>query len=233
MNAPKKRMDFSRYPRRALPTYENLFVEDEESRELYVLLSGCLGIFRDEVKVAEIADPLSIVGEISALTGVPRVATVRALEPSHLVVVDDPDSLFEEYPQLAGKLARVLAVRLSHMTTRFSELKGMISRADSLADVFPQLAGEDTESIPNRVAVEEPVPIEAETPTEKLPTLVPPPAMNAETSAVAPAAVEGEAREASAPPPPPPRLKAGDVSDEMLSALQEILDLDPSVVAGC
>src|SRR5262245_4150375 len=84
-----KRMDFSRFPRRTLPSHETLFFEDEPSRDLYVLLSGALGVYRNEVHVATIEEPLSVVGEISALTGRARNATVRALGPCQLVVVEE------------------------------------------------------------------------------------------------------------------------------------------------
>jgi CRP-like cAMP-binding protein len=122
-------MDFSRFPRRVLPKDEVLFFEEEESRALYVLLTGALGIFRDEVQVAVVDQPLSIVGEMSALTRRPRNATVRALQPSTLVVVEEPDRLFEEYPQLGAKLARLLATRLSEMNAKFVELKHVLARS--------------------------------------------------------------------------------------------------------
>lgn len=221
MSAPPKRMDFSRHARRSLPTYENLFVEDEESRELYILLSGCLGIFRDEIKVAEIAEPLSIVGEISALTGSPRVATVRALEPSQLVVVEDPEALFAEYPQLAAKLAKILAQRLATMTHRFTELKGVLMRAESMSGVV-EPGSDETDSLPPVEALSTESISEADMPTEKLPTIV---------AADADGSQAGEA-EAATPAPAGPRLRPADVSDEMLDALQDILDLDPSVVSG-
>lgn len=132
-------MDFSRFPRKALPKDETLFFEEEDSRELYVLLTGSLGVFRDEVQVATIDQPMSLVGEISALTGAPRNATVRALRLSTLVAVDNPEQLFGEYPQLGAKLARLLAERLSEMNAKFVELKSLASRSreqrpEALAD---------------------------------------------------------------------------------------------------
>jgi len=130
------RMDFSKFPRRQLPKDECLFFEDEESHELFVLLTGSLGVYRDEVQVAVIDAPLSMVGEMSALTGEPRNATVRALGISNLVMVDDPDKLFVEYPRFGAKLARVLAQRLTRMNGRFVEIKHALAKM-SIASVTP------------------------------------------------------------------------------------------------
>lgn len=123
-----RRMDFSRYPRKELLRDDALFFEEEESRELYLLLVGSLGVFRDEVLIATLDEPLTIVGEVSALTGEPRGATVRALRKSTLVEVADPDGLFAEYPQMGAKLARLLATRLQAMNRRFVELKTTVAR---------------------------------------------------------------------------------------------------------
>ena len=125
----RKRMDFSRFPRRDLARDETLFVEDEESTDLYVLLQGSLGIYRDEIHVATIDEPLAIVGEISALTKRPRAASVRALHQSTVVVVEEPDELFDEYPQLAIKLAKILAGRLADTNGRFVEAKMTLFQA--------------------------------------------------------------------------------------------------------
>ena len=127
-------MDFSRFPRRSLPTHDTLFFEDEPSRDLYVLLNGSLGVFRNEVQVATIDEPLSVVGEISALTGKARNATVRALSPCLLVVVADPDQLFVEYPQLGARIARLLADRLARMNERFVDLKNVMAQERAAGD---------------------------------------------------------------------------------------------------
>ena len=68
MSSPK-RMDFSKYPRETVAKDETLFLEEDKSKALYVLLTGSFGIFRNDVQVATVDEPLSIIGEISALTG--------------------------------------------------------------------------------------------------------------------------------------------------------------------
>ena len=118
-----KRIDLSGLPRRNIDAGTALFLEGESSRELYVLLSGALEVYRDGEVLATITAPMSIVGEMSALTGVPRGATVTAKQRSTVIVAEDPQGLFDEYPQLGFKLARLLAERLRGMNDKYREIK--------------------------------------------------------------------------------------------------------------
>ena len=90
---------------------------------MYVLLTGELGVTRKGELLATITSPLSVVGEMSALTGGPRAASVQALRKTAVIIVDDTQKMFEEYPQLGFKLARTLADRLGHMNTRYREIR--------------------------------------------------------------------------------------------------------------
>ena len=127
-------MDFSGLPRLELARNETLFVEGDPGRELYLLLAGQLGVYRSGERLATIADPMSIVGEMSALSGAPRAASVQALKRSTLIVVDDPEELFARYPRLGLKLARVLADRLRDMNGRYRELRDKLgARPDQAA----------------------------------------------------------------------------------------------------
>jgi CRP-like cAMP-binding protein len=116
-------MDFSRLPRRVLDRNETLFCEGDPGDEMYLLLTGELGVFRHGERLALLNQPLAILGEMSALTGAPRAATVQALRRSTLIAVDDPENLFAEYPQLGFKLARLLADRLGGTLGRLAALK--------------------------------------------------------------------------------------------------------------
>jgi CRP-like cAMP-binding protein len=64
-----------------LKTYQKgdtLFVEGEESQDLYVLVSGHLEVLIGEKKIAEITEPGALFGELSSLLGAKRTATVQA-----------------------------------------------------------------------------------------------------------------------------------------------------------
>ena len=211
-----KRMDFSRFPRRTLPTHETLFFEDEPSRDLYVLLSGSLGVYRNEVQVATIEEPLTVVGEISALTGHARNATVRALGPTQLVAIEDPDRLFEEYPQLGARLARILAGRLAQMNERFVELKGVLARGGAMP-----ASGSPTPEPAAEPEVEKTLDLKIDR-RKHSNTL----------AAVAAAASAATAAVAANAGTPAPGHRTGEVSEDVLTALSDLLDWDPSVVAG-
>jgi hypothetical protein len=207
MSTGTKRMDFSRFPRRFVPKDEALFFEDDDSRELYVLLTGTLGIYRDEVQVAQIQETLSVVGEISALTRRPRNATVRALEPTTVLMVEDPDSLFEEYPQLGAKLARLLAERLAEMNCKFVELKGVVSRGLAARSATP--------ATPEALAR-----MFAET--------LPPGALRVSSPGAPPPPPASSSLE---PPPPVPVEAERDELDEVMGAIADLIDFDPSLGA--
>lgn len=131
--AATHRMDFSGLPRRTLEKNEALFTEGDPGSEMYVLLTGELGVFRAGEKLASITTPTSVVGEMSALTGAPRVATVQALKHSTVIVIDEPEAAFREHPRLAMKVARELASRLQGMNARLAEVKNRFSAPPAAA----------------------------------------------------------------------------------------------------
>jgi CRP-like cAMP-binding protein len=116
-------MDFSRFPRKALEAGATLFVEGDAGSALYVLLNGELSVSHGETVLATLAEPLTIVGEMSSLTGGRRAATVRAAKRTTLIEIKETERLFEHYPQLGFKLARILAGRLAGMNRRLCEVR--------------------------------------------------------------------------------------------------------------
>lgn len=64
--------------------------------------------------VLALRGPGELLGELAALGGEPRSATVRALEPIDALAIaaDDFDSLLEEYPRIALAVLRVVIERL-------------------------------------------------------------------------------------------------------------------------
>ena len=65
---------------------ERLCVRGLPSDEMYILISGQLGILTEgNIQVAVIA-PVTTVGEMGVITGQPRSATVRVIRESHILV---------------------------------------------------------------------------------------------------------------------------------------------------
>jgi CRP-like cAMP-binding protein len=100
-----------------------LFEEGEESRDLYILVNGRLKVSKDRIKVGVIDQPGSYVGEMSALLGMPRTATVTTASQCELIRVgpEQTDKFFHGSPELTLKLAKLLAERLRDTTDRLLE----------------------------------------------------------------------------------------------------------------
>lgn len=106
---------------KSLPLYKLgpravVVTEGSSTGKLYILKSGDLEVMRDGSSVAGIAEPGSVVGDMSALLGLPHSATVRTRNGAELYVADDPDVFLDAHPQVARHIARLLAERL-HKTT--------------------------------------------------------------------------------------------------------------------
>jgi CRP-like cAMP-binding protein len=103
-----------------------LFKEGDTDRRTFVLLDGRVEIVKDGEQVAEIGVSESFIGEISALTGKPRWATARTVDPSTLLVVEDVRELFKAGGTWGVKLAQVLAERLDRTNERFQRLQALL-----------------------------------------------------------------------------------------------------------
>jgi hypothetical protein len=74
-------------PRRRLGAGETLVEQGAEGDDLFVLLDGVLDVEVDGETVAEVG-PGAILGERAAVEGGPRTATLRAVTPCRVVVLD-------------------------------------------------------------------------------------------------------------------------------------------------
>lgn len=99
-------------PTRNLADGEVLIFEGARGGDLYVLESGTLVVERDGVVLADITDPGALVGEMSVLSGMPNSATVRAKGPAAVRVVPDAIAFLERKPEVALRVAGLLARRL-------------------------------------------------------------------------------------------------------------------------
>src|SRR5580765_7500568 len=88
-----------------------------------VLVEGALDVELDGAVVSGIEVPGAFVGEIAALLGTARSASVVARRPSTVRVIGDPDAFFATHPQLALELARQLAGRLQRLMAYLGDLR--------------------------------------------------------------------------------------------------------------
>lgn len=95
-----------------------------------VLVTGALLVQLDGVLLTEITVPGAFVGEIGALLGSARSATVVAREPSTVRIIHDPDSFLPAHPELVLELARQLAGRLQRLLAYLADVRAQYAGAD-------------------------------------------------------------------------------------------------------
>jgi CRP/FNR family transcriptional regulator, cyclic AMP receptor protein len=115
----------------SFPVGSQIIREGETARRLYVLVDGQLEVVKDGTVVANVAEPGSLVGEMSVLLGQPHTATVRAVSATRLYEFDDAATFLASQPSVAMLVAKTLAQRLYSATTNLADMRtcgGFFSR---------------------------------------------------------------------------------------------------------
>ncbi|HET9484090.1 MAG TPA: patatin-like phospholipase family protein [Xanthomonadales bacterium] len=112
----------------ALAGGATLFTSGEPSDSLFLLTSGSLGAFAGEDSSRLIGQVVAgeTVGELGLITGRPRMATVRALRDSELLMLDRHafEALGEREPRATMAMARLALVRSNSPTRGASSSAG-------------------------------------------------------------------------------------------------------------
>lgn len=98
-----------------------LMEEGAVEAHLYVIVEGRVRVHRGERTVVELG-PGATVGELAVLVPAPRAASVTAIEPTHVLRVDQAvlDELIVDWPELAHGVIAELVSRL-RATADFAE----------------------------------------------------------------------------------------------------------------
>ena len=106
----------------SLTKREELFHKGDEGAQVYVVIRGKLKVLTtsdsgDDV-VFSILGPGEVFGEIALLGGTPRTATVTAIDPCELLIIDRRDflSFLRGHPDVAINLLEVLAQRMKRVS---------------------------------------------------------------------------------------------------------------------
>lgn len=101
---------------------DELFHKGDEGRQLYVVASGRLKVITtsdmgDDL-IFCLVDPGEVIGEVALLIDRERTATVVAMKPSELIVIDRRDfqQLLRTRPEVAMSMLAVLAERLARIS---------------------------------------------------------------------------------------------------------------------
>ncbi|MCH2169226.1 Crp/Fnr family transcriptional regulator [Myxococcota bacterium] len=103
---------------RKLSSREELFHKGDQGSQVYVVCTGRLKILTTSMDgdnvVFNTVGPGEVIGEMALITGAPRNATVTAVEPCELLVIDRRDFLafVRSHPDTAIQLLVILANRL-------------------------------------------------------------------------------------------------------------------------
>jgi PAS domain S-box-containing protein len=112
---------------------EIIFLEGDDSQDLYILVSGSVDYLKGSKKISESIEQGSLFGEIAFLLGGRRTATAKATEPVKALRIpkDEINSFLAEFPSVADKITRLLAHRLSETSQM---LFGLREFCDQLPD---------------------------------------------------------------------------------------------------
>jgi len=119
-----------------LKTYQKgdaLFVEGDESQDLYFLVSGHLEVLKGDKKIAEITEPGALFGELSVLLGAKRTATVQAENEVRVLRIpkNEVSTFLKEFPTVAEKITEIIARRLDESS---QAVYGLRQICDKLPD---------------------------------------------------------------------------------------------------
>ena len=112
---------------RGFPRGTTLMLEHESSERVMILLSGRVKVARVDDDGREvllsIRDPGDVLGELGFIDGLPRIATVTALEPVFALVISAPTfrTHLETTPRVAVALLRVMTRRFRETTVKLSQ----------------------------------------------------------------------------------------------------------------
>jgi CRP-like cAMP-binding protein len=126
-------------PVRRLAAGEALFTQGDDSSTVVVLVEGTLEVRVGDVVVSRLSAPGSIVGEIGALLGQPRNASVTALSEVGVREISDPDEMFAAHPALGLEVARQLAGRLDRLNAYVVDVQRQFADRDDHLGMFAEV----------------------------------------------------------------------------------------------
>jgi CRP/FNR family transcriptional regulator, cyclic AMP receptor protein len=117
-------------PEVALDAGEVLLAAGDPAERLYVLVEGRLVVRRDDEDFVVVEEPGACVGEVAVLLGRTHLATVVAVEPSRVRVVEPARAALVEHPEVLYAVAALLADRLDMVKRYLADVQDQYRDVD-------------------------------------------------------------------------------------------------------
>lgn len=129
-------------PVRSFADGDRIIEEGGRSGALFFLRSGAVEVIREDVVIARLDLPGTVLGEISILLDRPHIAGVRAVGPSEFHVADDAEGYLREHPEVGLCIARELARKVDSMSSYLADVKRQYAHHDSHLSMVHEVLGE-------------------------------------------------------------------------------------------
>lgn len=115
-------------------------LEGYKAEECFILIRGRVGVFKNDILIAEFSEKGDLFGELSIILEQPRTATLVALEETDLACIKlKIDELLDYYPSVVKKIMQNLAERLAITTddylTSVTLLESELTRISNNSDI--------------------------------------------------------------------------------------------------
>ncbi len=122
-------------PRRNFGAGETIIAQDSTTGMLFFLIDGEVEVYKDDVPLADISEPGSVFGEMSALLGTSHRASVRTVTPSSFYIVEDGRRFLEDHPAVSMHVSEILARRLDALNKYLVDVRQQFEGHDHLSMV--------------------------------------------------------------------------------------------------
>ena len=99
---------------------QTIIEQGEEGSGFFILKSGTLEVYKDDILLAVLMYPGTIFGEMGDILGRPRTCTVKAKNAAKIAYIESEslDELVNTNPKVAVKIIKTLASRLDRTTQK-------------------------------------------------------------------------------------------------------------------
>jgi CRP/FNR family transcriptional regulator, cyclic AMP receptor protein len=119
----------STWPIEAYQAGKTILARGAATGKLLVMIEGAVEVVRDGRRIAQIAEPGAVFGEMALLLGQPHTADVRTLAPSTFHVADG-QTILRVDPTATLYVAVVLARRLITVNRHLIEVRARMAQTD-------------------------------------------------------------------------------------------------------